>query len=367
MAAVSLAFALIMVLRAELWEALLFAVAWAMVIVSLDRMFVVSLPRTGTWQAQLFRATPRFLLALLLGLVISTPFVLQIFRPEIAHQITILHDQAAGVYFQQLKTSSLTQQINRDTTTVSNLETEAAGGGSGPMTSLLNQRSQAEAQQSSDLNKWQCQLYGTAAGGQVCNTSGNGPLAQADAQRYYADVAQVNQLNQQIQQLQANIDAGAKAQLPAARRALQAAQNEQALETNNFNSQNANNTGLLIRLQALGEAAAGNSTLDVARWLLFALFVIIDLMPVMLKVMLNLGPENNYDKMLEAEEEKQLQAAAVRRAARLSVQEAQVTAWQRVKQEELRMWEAEQLKTGSGAAPLADSPEGTIPPSEGTT
>jgi hypothetical protein len=195
MAAVSLAFALITALRAELLVALLFAAAWAMVMVSLDRMFVVSLPRTGTWQAQLFRATPRFLLALLLGLVISTPFVLQIFRPEIVHQVTILHDQAASVYYQQLKTSPLTQQIDQDTAMVSNLETEAAGGGVGSaqnvLESLLKQRSQAEALQTSDLNKWQCELYGAVPGGQVCNASGDGPLAQADAQRYHTDVAQV--------------------------------------------------------------------------------------------------------------------------------------------------------------------------------
>ncbi len=113
MGAVSLAFPLVTVFRAASWVALLFAVAWAAVIVSLDRTFVVSLPRKGTWQAQLLRAVPRFLLALILGLVISTPFVLQIFRPEIGHEITLLHDQAANSYYQQLRTSALTRQINQ--------------------------------------------------------------------------------------------------------------------------------------------------------------------------------------------------------------------------------------------------------------
>jgi len=374
MAAVSLTFALVTVLRAELWVALLFAAAWAMVIVSLDRMFVVSLPRTGTWQTQLLRATPRFLLALLLGLVISTPFVLQIFRPEIAHEITLLHTQAANAYYRQLQTSPLTKQISQDEAQISQLQAELAG--AVPLSqdltlaSLRNQLSQAETTTTSDYHEWQCQLSGTASSGQVCKSPGNGPLAAAALQRYQTDRAAVTQLEQQIntreKSLLASDQEAARQELPAAESALKSAQAQQSLQTSDFNTQNNSNTGLLIRLQALGQATAGNSTLDTARWLLFALFVVIDLMPVVLKVMLNLGPENEYDKMLTAEEELQQRVAAARRTARLSAEEAQIDASQRISQELLHRWEAEQLQKVSGTAAPAEYPQSTTPPSGGS-
>jgi len=72
-------------------------------------------------------------------------------------------------------------------------------------------------------------------------------------------------------------------------------------------------------------------------------------MPVTIKVMLNLGPENNYDKilesedkMLEAEVENRLRVTAMRSAARLSVEEAEIAAWTQARREELRRQEAEQ-------------------------
>ena len=102
MAAISLAFALVTALKVPLWAALPFALAWGVAIVSLDRLFVVSLQRRGPWWAHLLRAVPRLLLALLLGVVISTPFVLQIFRPEIEHEITQLQDETTAAYYRSL-------------------------------------------------------------------------------------------------------------------------------------------------------------------------------------------------------------------------------------------------------------------------
>ncbi len=326
MAAVSLAFALVTALRVELWLAMPFAIAWGLAILSLDRLFVVSLSREGRWPARVLRATPRVLLALLLGFVISTPFVLQIFRPEIEHEITILHTQAENAYLVGAKNSQLQQEINRYRSQVDKLTAAAGGGGpviggpqSAQLQSTLNQLNQAKTATDNDYNQWQCQLYGSA-GGQTCRPAGNGPLATADQSRYEYDVAQVAQLastakleRNQLGQSIAGTQAKAKELLPAAQKALQAAEAEQARELSTFTTQNENNGGLLIRLQALDAVTSHDSILNAARWLLFLLFVVIDCMPVMIKVMLNLGPENNYDRLLEGEEEKQRDVAAVNR------------------------------------------------------
>lgn len=338
MAGISLAFALVTALKAPLGVALPFAVAWGVAILCLDRLFVVSLPRQGRWWVHLLRALPRLLLALLLGFVISTPFVLQIFRPEIQHEITLLHTQSENAYLESVRSGHLQKEINQDTTNVSNLTAAAAGNGpvktpaeDAQVSSLEKQRSQEQTQANTDYNKWQCQLYGTAPDGQTCHPKGDGQLAKADRSAYQGAQAQVQQLTKQIDtdeqtaqqertsQLQ-HEETVAKAQLPAAQAAEAAAVSEQKQEIRAFTSQNDNNGGLLIRLQALGVLTANNTTLEAARWLLFALLVAIDCMPVIIKVMLNIGPENNYDRMLVAEEEKQLRVAASNRALRAAAE-----------------------------------------------
>jgi hypothetical protein len=87
-------------------------------------------------------------------------------------------------------------------------------------------------------------------------------------------------------------------------------------------------------------ATGGNYGLSAARWLLFALFVLIDLMPVLIKVMLNLGPKSIYDQMLDAEEQNQLRVAAHQRALRLRTQMMKAEAEQAAEQAVLTAWEA---------------------------
>jgi hypothetical protein len=409
MAGVSLTFALVTALKTPLWAALPFALAWAVAILCLDRMFVVSLPREGKWWVHLLRAVPRLLLALLLGFVISAPFVLQIFRPEIEHEITLLHTQAQNAYLKGAKNGKLQQEINQDSATVSQLTTAAGGGGevklppqAAQIKTLRAQRNRAQGLQNRYYNAWQCQLYGTAPNGKVChNPAGAGPLARADHQNFLREQSQVQQLNREIStdqrivsqgiKRQQRVEAGkARSQLPAARAALAAAQAERKHDLSTFNTQNNNNGGLLIRLQALGEVTDRNSTLNTARWLLFALFVAIDCMPVLIKVMLNLGPENNYDRMLKAEEEKQLKVAASNRALRAAAErmaaetvigeaQSRLQGWsapipgvtqnivatrERVEAKKLRAWENAQnlrLINGNGSPPH-QTPASTQPP-----
>lgn len=332
LAAVSLAFALVTALKVEFWLAMPFAIGWGLAILSLDRLFVVSLSREGGRRAQILRATPRVLLALLLGFVISTPFVLQIFRPEIEHEITQLQDQAAVNYFNSLKTSPLSKEIASQGQQVAKLQAEAAGTGAGTSTAqspalarLEQQRSDLLNAQNTALNRYDCQLYGP------CKPPGNGPIAKNYDAQYQSDGTQIDALNTQISQLQQQqqtatqkqeslIGSTASSQLARAESALNADITEQQRETDDFVAKNRGDTGLLIRLQALSAVTAGSFTLNAARWLLFLLFVVIDCMPVMIKVMLNLGPANNYDVLLKAEEHSQRLVAANKTAVRLATE-----------------------------------------------
>ena len=169
MAAVSLSFALFTALKAPLWVAVIFALLWGLAIMSLDRLFVVSMHRYRNRFFYLLMATPRFLMAVLLGFVISTPFVLQIFRPEINHQIKLMQAAERSAYFKNLPHNPVYLTVQQDKATVTNLTNEAATGGTGinPSTDPTVQGWQArlttaQGNEQTWFANLQCQLYGTA-------------------------------------------------------------------------------------------------------------------------------------------------------------------------------------------------------------
>jgi len=145
------------------------------------------------------------------------------------------HDHAQDVVPVGADLRPLTRQISQYQAEINQLQAQTAGGNltSDPeLQALRTQLSQAQAKGTSDYDTWQCQLYGTAASGQVCKSpGGSGPLAQASQQNYNADRTQVTQLNQQISAREAQLSqlqaSEAKAQLPVVKRSLQAAENEQ--------------------------------------------------------------------------------------------------------------------------------------------
>src|SRR5205807_1101296 len=135
---------------------------------------------------------------------------------------------------------------------------------------------------------------------------GNGPLAQASQQRYDQAVQQVASLNTQTQTrenaLRASDTASQQSRLQQAQNALPGAQNQLKAATdqqdallNNFDATNRATNGLLIRLQALDQLSSGNTTLNLARFLLFLLFMVIEILPVSVKLLQQPG---NYEEIL---------------------------------------------------------------------
>ncbi len=408
MAAVSLSFALINALKAPLWAALIFALLWGVAIMSLDRLFVVSMHRYRNPLPYLVMALPRFAMAVVLGFVISTPFVLQIFKPEINHQIKLMQAAERSAYFKDLPQNPVYITVQQDKATVAKLTDEKATGGAAinPSTDPTiigwqKQLATAQAHEQTWFSNLQCQLYGTALpGGRKC-IQGNGPLAKDDQQEYEYWKGQVSTLQGEIQQRTATLQGQsaaqqkanqgqAVAQLSAANQALASAQQQLNLQTSNVTNGIYTDTGILTQLKALGNATAGDSTLAWARLLLFLVFLIIDTMPVFIKLLLNLAPESTYDSILAEEERQQKRIAehtrAVRQAAerkaalaeisgardRLAALSAEVpgmrdqimAARDRVEREWLRRWEADQMlrvANGQGITP-ADTGVGPMPP-----
>jgi hypothetical protein len=271
--------------------------------------------------------------------VISTPFVLQVFESDINHQITFLHQASARSYYALEASSPLKRRIAADQNSVARLEEIITSGGSTGVDpssdpeyrELLSRLKSDESQQNTAYSQWQCLLKGVSAGS--CQAGGE-QAATASHQEYLAEVAAVEQDSKAVQSRQQQIlEAASQARnsnlkqavaaLPSTKAELAVDQAQQRQEDASFNAANNADNGLFARLSALDQAAAGNSTLNTARWLLILLISIIEILPILVKVLLNLGPENTYEKILDIEETMIVRAAredALRRQSARSLE-----------------------------------------------
>ena len=315
MAGVSMAFALHSALKVSLAAAIPFAVAWGLAIMSLDRWLVVSLVRQQNKLGYLLLALPRVALAILFGLIISTPFTLQIFQPEINQQIPLIQTQRAGNFYKNQATNPLTKKIHGELIKVNHDEAiiqsiRLTGGNSTRDLHDLNQQlSKAIAKRDIDTNNLNCQLNGAPG----CHP-GYGLIAKQYQKDLDQDNLMITNLNNQIEQIKNANKVSAPKSLVTANghlrednKQLKTDLDEQASNDAEFKRTNSSTAGLLLRLQALDQVAAGSGTLQAARWLLFLFFTAIECLPVLVKVLLNLGPQTSYEQALAHAERAGLQ------------------------------------------------------------
>lgn len=82
-----------------------------LVIFNIDRWLVTSLQRGGGILATVGAFLPRFILAVLLGMVISEPLVLRLFRPEIEAELPRMQAEAAAEHTRGLAEDPRYSQI----------------------------------------------------------------------------------------------------------------------------------------------------------------------------------------------------------------------------------------------------------------
>lgn len=342
MAVVSMWFALTTALGVSGIPAAPVALLWGLVILGIDRWLVRSMPVSSTWR-MLALAAPRLVLALLLGVLISTPLVLQIFQQEINAEIPVIRQQQLSEFLADPQRSQLDHQVTSLQGQVDNLDQVIDSHGEVPVNpstdpviqSLTTQRNSEIALEQKYYLRWQCEIGGIQ--GQECSGSsgipGTGPLAQADRASYEDAVTQVNNLNGEIQNREnqlAATDAAAQngrlqqaeAALPEAQAQLRTAQDQLNALLDSFSAQNSADNGVLIRLEALDRLSANDSTLSLARLLLFLLFLVIECLPVTVKLLQRPGlyeeilAHKIIDERLQiaaaAQEQVQLQRLAAR-------------------------------------------------------
>jgi hypothetical protein len=376
-ATVSMWFALDNALGLNPILALPLALLWGLVIMGIDRWLITSIPPRGSrrWAV----ALPRLLLALLLGSIISTPIVLRIFQTEINNEIAQIDTQRVNAYLASQQNSQIAAKVNYWRAQVTNLESVINSRGQTPLNfsadpqiqSLTKQLNTWLGLEQTYYDQWQCQLYGIAPDGLRCKP-GNGPLAQNSHGAYQQAKQQVVTINGEIAArktaLSSNSAVAAATRLQEAQNSLPQAQ----AELQNYRDQQDNlrnqyestlpRNGLLIRLQALGQLSSGNFTVEMARLLIFLLFLVIECLPVTVKLMQRPG---NYDRALEKASEVELRAAIRDIRESDGIPDEATPAYQRVPEsmvdEDVReWWQPTVTRPGPGGSMAGQ--DGTPPP-----
>ena len=334
LAVLSAAFAVHMALGVWWPFALVAGLGWGFVVVNLDRMLVVGMAHDASPRRNLLLAVPRIALALVLGVVIATPLTLQVFAKEIDTEVLTMQAEAADRHRADLQADerfaglpALRDSVAADEAVV------ASGGRSDAALASLRERVTAD-QAAYDAAvgtarqleaKAQCELDGT------CGTGDAGTGEAYVQSRKAAD-------------RQARIVDDARAQLATATAAVAAAERRSAdlaaanLDADRaevtrltaeldrlqaaFDAENEGSGGILARLEALDRLGDRNATLAAAQFMLSLLFMCVEILPVLMKLLLNVGPPSAYDRLVALRDSGDVDIEQLQQGSRREVAQA---------------------------------------------
>ncbi|HYS34272.1 MAG TPA: DUF4407 domain-containing protein, partial [Pseudonocardiaceae bacterium] len=314
MAAVSSTFALTTAVHLPIAVAIIGGLLWGLVIFNLDRMLIVSMHRQAGALRNVLTAIPRAALAVVIGLVISVPLVLQIFRPEVTNELNVIHTQ--NLTSELAKIDREYSDIPGLQAKVDNLQSVASGQSQPSVSSdpdvadAQNQVDQAQAAYNTAANAAQCELNGTC-GSHVPGVGTAYRQAAAEAALALQRLSQAKQtLAQATSKAESRITGSARSNQAAARTQLailgpqlQNRENGKAAAIKSVTDSENGTDGLLVRIQALGQLASDSPSMWWAEKLLALLFLLVELLPVLVKLLSMIGPPTLYDRILHDEED----------------------------------------------------------------
>ncbi|BAJ74888.1 hypothetical protein MTES_1924 [Microbacterium testaceum StLB037] len=326
----SMMFALLTGVRVSLFLAIPLALVWGLIIFNLDRFLTSTMRSTKNFFRLLGLAMPRVIMAALIGIVVAEPLVLQVFQNDIAREVNSTNVTQALSDQDAVTNGPEKQALDAASAQVSALENQAATGivagtsstsaESAAAQQTVDQLTQQLAAQQSVIDQaravYQCELTGQGAGTVPGCTGVAGNGASSDAAKAQLAQAQssYDALSTQLQQAQtalatanaAGTEAAASSadqnkkqaedQLPAARTQYEtalAAYNQRAASVADGN---AGAVGLLSQITALERLSDREPVLRWAHYLIAALFFMIELLPVLVKVLTGFGGPSLYEK-----------------------------------------------------------------------
>ncbi|MFF2371536.1 DUF4407 domain-containing protein [Agromyces sp. NPDC058110] len=330
--AAAASFALAMALRAPVWIAIVVGLCWGLVILAIDRMLVVGMPRQPKPWANVWLALPRVALALVIGVVVATPLTLAVFEREITAETEVMALEAKQAFEEELAADPRYDEIPALTASVAEQRALIADGGRAALEAdadyVAAQAATAAAQAAYDeANRvWLSELDGTGGTGIV----GDGPITQSkkldrDGKLAALDAAKAAEAEAKAQ-AEARIEAGSVEAVAQAEQTLadDGARLERLtaardLEAARYDAAADESDGMLARLDALWRIGERNGMLAFAHLMIALLFVCIELMPVLTKTLQNLMAPTAYDEVAKITDDTIVAAERERAAERLRV------------------------------------------------
>jgi hypothetical protein len=282
-AALSGGYAMHFVFKGESFATLLsvfFGVIWGLAIFNMDRYIVGSLDKNASSGKQLLQATPRILLAIMIGIVISRPLELKIFDKEIREKLKVSYLNG-----QRSKIDTLNKVFDKKYS----IELNKLNG-------LKTQRDSLAAAIKTDRQKLNFEIFGNKTT-ETSGVMGYGPYAKRKEAELKQREQNLDTLTADIRQMEKFVDG---------RKAFDGLMTEKLLTGKQLDSL-ANIAGFADRNWALGQLSftpdgKRDSTTALAIAFIGLLFIFFECLPVFVKLMSSRG---SYDHAIENEEKVQ--------------------------------------------------------------
>ena len=275
LAALSAGYAIFSVFNDPIW-AVVFAIVWGLIIFNFDRFLVSTMRKYGvTRQKQIWMATPRLVLALLIGFTIARPLELKIFEKEIDVQLT------ENRHKKMLANDSLLQAENRSVLETAQKERD-----------LLRQK---QAGLEDTLHRLQQAYVAEADGTGGSQRRGIDKLTRLKQEAYESAL---KQYTPQLQLL--------TGQISYQDSLIKAANASREGKNRSYEAQVTGDVGFLERNKALSDLSSRESSVFWTSLLISLLIILIETGPVLSKLIMSTGP---YDLALAGIELKQMAAA----------------------------------------------------------
>ncbi len=346
MAAFSSGIALHMALDLAVPWAVLGGAVWGTGIAGLDRWLVSANQRQDSKLLTLLLALPRLALALSVGLVMSTPLVLQVFSPEISSRLAQDHQGAKEQLERELTSDARFQSLPADRAQLEQDLRDLAGGTTNEqvyedvaITALQAELTEAQGRLRTAEQQLICERDGSCGSARV----GRGPAyeeklavftrAQQDAARLQAEVATQEAAVRERLDGQAETRA---VQLEERERELDATQEArdraEQVRTAAIDADN----GVLARLEALDSIGEERPAMEHAHWALFVFLTFLECLPVVIKLLLSFGKPTLYEQLSMAADADQAHHARLVAEAALEIAELERAADKRLVEARVR-------------------------------
>ncbi|WP_372667990.1 DUF4407 domain-containing protein [Amycolatopsis kentuckyensis] len=311
---------------------------WGFLIAVIDRFLIMNVKLRNGFRKAVAVVGVRMTIAALLGIVISTPLVLQIFQDEIAKQVVRDNlSQAArdGKLAEETPSAKELKEVRTkiaiDENTLRGLLPAVTFPEVEIQQDYLDKARQsyesARGLAESKYRSWQCELYGSSCEGST-HVAGNGNLAKAREGEYRAAQRRADSASTAVAEAEAALTEARQAAATQARDAFRQAQdaaiaelpvlrqraNQLQAEVNgnvdSVDKTNADDGGLLAQIVALGHLN-DNSSAALAHYMVAGLFFMIELLPVLVRIVTSAGPPSAYERIRDAAEDAEVEKAKI--------------------------------------------------------